>query len=166
MHNLKQIRHRLYNRFALKANRGSIGIGLIGIGGWGATNAISIMKSTRFSINGVYDIHEELARKFASRYNTKWYCNLTELLADPGIEAVCITVPNPFHKDLVLAAADAGKHIFIEKPLASHSEECRGIGQYCTNKQVVLQVGHQMRWEPVFQQIGRASCRERVCHRV
>lgn len=153
MHRLKKLGHSLYNRFALKPARGAIGIGLIGIGGWGISNAVNIMRSRRFTIKGVYDIQENLARKFAERYKTTWYSTLSDLLADTAIDAVCITVPNPSHKELVLAAADAGKHIFIEKPLASHPDECRNIGQYCANRQVVLQVGHQLRREPVFREI-------------
>ncbi|MBB5348080.1 Gfo/Idh/MocA family oxidoreductase [Desulfoprunum benzoelyticum] len=155
MRSPKRLAQSLYNRFKLKANRGPIGVGLIGIGGWGASNAVNIMRSNRFTIHGVYDIQEKTARKFASRYKTKCYNRIVDLLAEPAIQAVCITVPNPYHKELVLAVADAGKHILIEKPLASDPSDCRELGQYCNDKQVILQVGHQMRRDPVFREIKR-----------
>jgi predicted dehydrogenase len=155
MRSPKQITRALYNRLMLKANCGSIGVGLIGIGGWGASNAVNIMRSHRFTIVGTYDIQEQASRTFASRFKTKCYDQVDDLLADPAIQAVCITIPNPFHKELVLAAAEAGKHVFIEKPLASHPDDCRNLGQYCEGKQVILQVGHQMRRDPVFREIKR-----------
>ena len=151
----KGIAEAIFNRFTLKANNGPIGIGLIGVGGWGRSNAVSIMRSQRFTIHGAYDIQENVARKFAGRYKVRHYDNIVDLLAEPTIQAVCITVPNPFHKDLVLAVADAGKHIFIEKPLAFRSSDCWELGNYCNGRQVLLQVGHQMRRDPVFREIKR-----------
>lgn len=143
----------MYNRFTLKANCGTIGIGLIGIGGWGVTNAENIMRSRRFNVIGVYDIRTESACRFANRFKTKCYHRIDELLYDPDIQAVCITVPNHFHADIVTAAADAQKHVFIEKPLASDPDICRALGRYLTEKHVILVVGHQMRREPVFREL-------------
>lgn len=142
-----------YNRLVLKADSGSIGLGLVGIGGWGASNAVSIMRSQRFNIIGVYDIRAEDACRFADRYNTRCYAQLDDLLRAPGIQAIAATVPNYCHADIVKAAADAGRHVFVEKPLASRPQVCRELGRYCCEKEVVLQVGHQMRLEPVFREI-------------
>ncbi|MCP4541866.1 MAG: Gfo/Idh/MocA family oxidoreductase [Chloroflexi bacterium] len=153
MRDLRQVLVTVYNRFALKANRGTIGIGLIGIGGWGASNAVSIMRCQRFNILGVYDIETQFARRFAGRYNTKCYSQFDDLLNDSDVQAIAVTVPNQFHADVVKAAADAGKHIFVEKPLASHPDVCRELGQYCRERQVILQIGHQMRREPVFREM-------------
>ena len=155
MPNLQNIFTAIHNRFTLKADRGPIGIGLIGIGGWGASNAASIMHSRRFTIIGVHDIRKEAAAKFAGRFHTKCHTHIDELMAEPGMQAVCITTPNAFHADMVRAAANAEKHIFIEKPLASNPDDCRKLGQYCKSRQVILQVGHQMRRDPVFREIKR-----------
>lgn len=145
----------VYNRFTLKANRGPIGIGLIGVGGWGATNAANIMRCRRFNISGVYDKRTQSAYRFANRFSTKCFERMDELLDDSNIQAIAATVPNQFHADVVKAVADARKHIFIEKPLASYPEICRELGQYCQKKGVILQVGHQMRREPVFCELKR-----------
>jgi predicted dehydrogenase len=155
MYNLQNILNAINNRFFLKADRGPIGVGLIGVGGWGASNAASVMHSRRFNIIGVYDIRRDVAAKFSGRFSTKCYSHIDELLAESDIQAACITVPNPFHGDMVKAVAAAGKHIFIEKPLASHPDECRALGEYCKSRDVILQVGHQMRRNPVFREIKR-----------
>jgi predicted dehydrogenase len=141
------------NRITLRANHGPLGIGLIGIGGWGATNAANIMRSRRFTILGVHDVRGDSANLFTRRFRVKCHAQVHDLLAEPAIRAVCITIPNHLHADLVRAAADSGKHIFVEKPLASSPAVCRALGAYCREKQVVLQVGHQMRRDPVFREI-------------
>ena len=145
----------LYNKIMLKAHKGNIGVGLIGVGGWGATNATSIMRSKKFDVCAVYDKHFQLSHKFSQRFHTKCFEQLDDLFACLEIQAVVITVPNQFHAELVRAAADAGKHIFIEKPLASSPAICRELGAYCKKKDVILQVGHQVRFEPVFIQLKR-----------
>src|SRR5690606_243938 len=92
---------------------------------------------------------------FGSRYDITVHQCLESLLASDAIGAVCITVPNHLHADYVYAAADAGKAVFVEKPLASSPSLCRELGQYCADKGVILQVGHQMRLEPVFRAMKR-----------
>lgn len=150
MHNPRKIAAAVWDRLTLRARRGPIGIALLGVGGWGATNAANIMRCRRFTITGVCDVQQDIARRFAGRYGTPCFDTGEGLLADPATQAVCITVPNPYHGALVRAAADAGKSVFIEKPLASTAAECRALGAYCAERGVLLQVGHQMRREPVF----------------
>ncbi|VVS94863.1 Gfo/Idh/MocA family protein [Desulfoluna spongiiphila] len=145
----------LYNRLTLKAHRGSIGIGLIGVGGWGAANARNIMRCRRFNICGVYDKHLQFANRFASRYGTQCFEQMDEMLDADDIQVIAATVPNHFHAEVVKAAADAGKHVFIEKPLASSSDLCRELGEYCRDKGVILQVGHQVYREPVYCEMKR-----------
>lgn len=155
MHYPRRIIAALRNRLTLRARRGPVGIGLIGVGGWGLTNAVQIMQSRKFTIVGVHDLNEAIAGRFARRYGVRCFLQADELLAAPEVQAVCISAPNPFHAALVKKAADAHKHVFIEKPLASTPEGCRELGEYCRDRQVILQVGHQMRREPVFLEIKR-----------
>ncbi len=155
MRNPRKIFQAIYDRLTIKANRGPIGVGLIGVGGWGYSSAMNIMRSKRFNIVGVHDLHEEPAHRFANRFNTHCFNRVDELLAAPDIQAVCVAVPNHFHAKLVKTVADAKKHIFIEKPLASLPDVCSELGQYCQDKQVILQVGHQMRRDPAFREIKR-----------
>lgn len=56
----------LHNRLTLKANLGSINIGLVGVGGWGVSNAVNIMRCRRFKIDGVYDKQLNTVERFAA----------------------------------------------------------------------------------------------------
>lgn len=150
MRNLKAIVRALHDRYTLRPRAGNIGIGLIGIGGWGGTNAANIMRSRRFCIRGAFDVNESALERFGGRFGVEGFDSAEALFSCPEVEAVCITVPNHLHGPLIRAAADAGKAIFVEKPLASTVEECRALEMYCAERGGLLQVGHQMRRDPVF----------------
>lgn len=155
MRNPTQFIRAVHDRLTLNATGGSIGIALVGIGGWGAANAANIMRSRRFTVRGVYDVQPTQSANFCKRFGTTPYDSLGQLLMVPEVQAVCLTTPNPYHVELVKACADAGKHIFVEKPLASLPEDCAELGRYCRDRGVLLQVGHQMRQEPAFREMKR-----------
>ena len=119
------------------------------------SNAINIMQSGCFHIAGIYDIKGEAAQNFAERFRVRRYESVAAMLEIPSVQAVCITVPNSWHPEMVRLAADAGKHVFVEKPLASYPDECDALGKYCEERNVILQIGHQVRREPVFREIAR-----------
>ena len=70
------------------------------------------------------------------------------LIADPAIDAVYIPLPNELHKRWVCAAADAGKHVLCEKPLALTSAEAREMVDYCRSRGVVLMEAFMWRHQP------------------
>ncbi len=76
------------------------------------------------------------------------YGSYEKLLADPEIDAVYIPLPNELHKQWVEAAADAGKHILCEKPLALDAEEARAMVLYCETRQVRLMEAFMWRHQP------------------
>ncbi len=68
------------------------------------------------------------------------------LLDNPGIEAIAICVPAQFHVEIALAALDAGKHLFIEKPLALTIEECDRLIERAANLPLKIMLGFNTRW--------------------
>jgi myo-inositol 2-dehydrogenase/D-chiro-inositol 1-dehydrogenase len=68
------------------------------------------------------------------------------LLDNPGIEAIAICVPAQFHVEIALAALDAGKHVFIEKPLALTLEECDRLIERAANFPLKIMLGFNTRW--------------------
>jgi len=121
---VKNIFRRFVRRLVYRPHAGNIGIGLVGVGGWGWSNACQIMKTGRFDIRGFYDTDPEICRRFSSVFDVRYFDDYEIMLAEEGIEAVAISTPNFTHVPLVSLATDAGKHIFVEKPLASGSEQC------------------------------------------
>ncbi|MCK5803827.1 MAG: Gfo/Idh/MocA family oxidoreductase, partial [Lentisphaeria bacterium] len=85
------------------------------------------------------------------------YTDYHDLLADPNVEAVLIATPNWLHKEQAVAAFDAGKHVFCEKPLGIDLEECEAILAAQRRSGKLLQVGHEMRYSKLFQ-----TAREKV----
>jgi predicted dehydrogenase len=146
---------RLEARFLLDPHAGTLGVGLVGVGGWGSTNALNLVRTERFDILGVHDTNPDFAAKFSKRYKTRRFDRYDDLLQDANFRAVVLTVPNAFHVDLARGALEAGKHVFVEKPLASGPEDCRRLGNLAASKNLTLFVGHQVRREPALREIER-----------
>jgi len=82
------------------------------------------------------------------------YGSYEELLADPTIEAVYIPLPNHLHKEWVFKAAEAGKHILCEKPLALNAEEAQEMVEACEKAGVVFAEAFMYRYHPRYQTIS------------
>lgn len=91
------------------------------------------------------------ARSFAARHGVaKVYSSSEELVADPTIDSIYIATPPSSHKPLSLLAARAGKHVYVEKPMALRFEECREIVTACEQHHVRLFVAFYRRAMPRF----------------
>ncbi len=89
------------------------------------------------------------AHAWAEEFNLpRAYGSYEELIADPELDAVYIPLPNELHKEWVFAAADAGKHVLCEKPLALDSSEARLMVEHCRKRQVVLMEAFMWRHQP------------------
>ena len=73
------------------------------------------------------------------------FSDYRDLLADPAVEAVCITAPNELHGEIALAAMDAGKHVFLEKPLSPSIEECDRLVERASTSEVRTMLGFNLR---------------------
>jgi predicted dehydrogenase len=77
--------------------------------------------------------------------------SVEDLINDPDIECIFIFSPNESHKEYAIAAARAGKHIFLEKPISNTVSEAEEIVHACRESQVILAVGHNVRHYGIFQ---------------
>ena len=78
------------------------------------------------------------------------YTDYREAMANPGIDAVSVVTPTQFHREIVVAAAQAHKHVFCEKPMASTVEECDEMIEACSANGVKLQLGFMRRFDRNF----------------
>lgn len=90
-----------------------------------------------------------LARDFAHRHGaSRWTTDRTEVLADPEVTAVYVATEHHRHVEDVLAAAEAGKHVLCEKPMANSVADCRRMIDACAANGVALQVAYYRRYYP------------------
>ena len=122
--------------------------GVIGAGGIADRRTIpGMMLADNAELIAVMEINMELAEKCRAKWGCKRaYDNEAALLADPEIDAVYIASPVVLHAKQAMMAADAGKHILIEKPLAMTSEEGQKVVEYCESKGVRIAAGLMMRF--------------------
>jgi predicted dehydrogenase len=124
----------------------------IGLGWWSNELAAAIQgKSQKIAIASCYSRSPEKREKFAKTFAAGSHDSFEALLADPAIDAVIITTPHSLHAEHVIAAARAGKHVFVEKPFTLTAESGRRAAEACAKAKVVLAVGHNRRYSPVTQ---------------
>lgn len=89
---------------------------------------------------------QAFARRHGARSPHPAYTDLDALLADPELDAVLIASPDRLHAEQAVAAAQAGKHVLTEKPMAAERAQCRAMVQACAAAGVRLGVAYHMRW--------------------
>ena len=126
---------------------------IVGAGRAGAVHAVNLAEATRRArVAGVVDADDERARDLARRAHATWSGPSLEaaLESGPPFDAVVITTPTFLHRDLAVAAARAGKHVFCEKPMALDDEQCRDMIAAAEQAGVTLQIGFMRRFQPEF----------------
>ena len=123
------------------------------MGWWSDVLADAIQRSGRLSIAACYSRSAQKRQKFAQKYRCRAAGSYEEILHDPQIEAIINTTPNGVHRETTLAAAAAGKHVFLDKPIANTVADARAITDACRRAKVVLALGYQRRRERHFRWI-------------
>ena len=127
----------------------------LGMGWWSDVLADAINRSGKLTITACYSRSEEKRAAFAAKYGCRAVPSYEAILADKDIEAVINTTPNGVHLETTRAAADAGKHVFLDKPIANTVSDGRRITEVCRKAGVVLALGYQRRRESQFRWIKR-----------
>jgi len=95
-----------------------------------------------------------LAKDYAKRHNVpKWYDAAEALINDPDVDAVYIATPPKYHKPHALAAIEAGKPVYVEKPMALDSAECKAMNDAAKKNDVPLFIAYYRRAQPKFRKI-------------
>ena len=128
-------------------------VAVVGMGWWSDVLADAITRSKEIEIVACYSRSEEKREAFAAKYRCRAFARYEDLLADPSIPAIINTTPNNVHLETTRPAAEAGKHIFLEKPIANTVTEGREIAEMCRKAGVVLALGYQRRRESHFRWI-------------
>jgi predicted dehydrogenase len=127
------------------------GFGVIGTGLWGEFHALVYSQHAGARLVAVCDANGERARHIAEKYGApRWYTRYTDLLADTAVDAVTVATPDHLHCEIGVAAAQAGKDILMEKPLALTTADCQAIMTAAQQAGVKLMVDFHNRWSPPF----------------
>lgn len=121
-----------------------IGIGIIGAGHFGAVHAKAMAEVDGLRLIASCREDRSAAQQFAQEHGGKAYSDWRELLASPDVEAVVIATPHHLHEQIAIGAAEAGKHILLEKPMAPTTRGCDAISAAAAKTGVKLMVGHVM----------------------
>ncbi len=130
-----------------------INVACLGMGWWSDVLADAMQRSGKLKIRACYSRSTEKRAAFAKKYDCHAAASYEAMLADPTIDAIVNTTPNDVHLQTTLQAAAAGKHVFLDKPIANTLAQGRAITQACKDAGVVLALGYQRRRESQFRWI-------------
>jgi myo-inositol 2-dehydrogenase/D-chiro-inositol 1-dehydrogenase len=123
-------------------------VGLVGAGYIGGVHAALLARDQRVTVASVHDVVTERAEQIARSTGAAVAQNIDELI--DSVDAVYVTTPNTKHTAIAMAAIEAGKHVFCEKPMATSIEDAQTILDAASRARAVFQVGHNRRFAPVY----------------
>ncbi len=134
--------------------RKTTAVGVVGCGYWGPNLIRNFRGLPNCRLKAMCDAAESRLKHLHGLYpEVECYTSYDEMLTQAGLDAVVIATPVRFHFKLAQAALLAGKHVFIEKPMASSTAECEELIQLADKKGLVLMVGHTFLYSSPVQKI-------------
>ncbi len=127
-----------------------INAAIVGLGWWGKTlvEAVSgVSEDIQFVAATTRSLSED-AQAFAKEHNLKLHASYEDILADPNIDAVVLVTPNSLHAAQIVAAAEAGKHVFCEKPFTLTGADAQTAVDAAEKAGVTVAVGYNRRFHP------------------
>lgn len=128
---------------------------VIGLGWWGKTITGRLRASEEVRVTRAVDLFPDRHADYTAQHGVPVTGDYAEVLADPDVHVVILCTPNSLHTAQIRAAAEAGKHVFCEKPLALNRAEAEASVALCRAKGVMLGIGHERRFELAMEEIAR-----------
>ena len=134
---------------------GPVGWGLIGCGDIARKRVAPAMRDHADSeLIAVSRAQSDLAEAFAQEFGARrWYADWRDLLSDEAVEAVYVATPVHLHAEQVIAAAEAGRHVLCEKPMALDRKQCDRMLDACRASGVALGVAYYRHFYPVLERV-------------
>jgi predicted dehydrogenase len=131
-----------------------IGVGVIGCGYWGPNLIRNFKNNPEVDLKAIADLNPDRLAAVGILYpHARKLSDHKELIAAPDIDAVVVATPVSTHFPLGQAVLEAGKHLFIEKPMAANPDECRRLIEVAESKQLKIMVGHTFLFTPAVRKI-------------
>ena len=123
-------------------------VGVIGVGALGRHHARLYAESPNAEVVGVFDVNKETADKVGAEFNLKVFEKWEDLAAE--CEALSVAVPANYHAQATIPLLEMGKHVLVEKPIASSIKEAEMMVEAAKKNNVVFGVGHVERFNPAM----------------
>ena len=133
-----------------------LGVAVIGTGGWGKNHVRVYKELASTELVAVCDVNAERAKDVASQFGVKAYTNSTRMLKNKEIEAVSVCTWSTKLGIEALKALKAGKHVLVEKPMATNTKQAERLLETAEQNDLHLTVGFLMRFIPGLQHIREA----------
>lgn len=128
-------------------------VGVVGCGHLGKIHIKLLSESKNYFLVGVYDPNLEESKTISEKFNCTHFKNFNELLEN--IDVLDIVTPTPFHFEYAELAINKKKHVFIEKPVCSNTNESNKLIKLSRSKDIKIQVGHVERFNPAFTKVEK-----------
>lgn len=132
------------------SNPAPIGLGVIGLGMAGAVMVQAAAAHEGYVLKAAADREAGPRKAFARDFNARTYTDVKQLVADPAVEVVYIATPHQLHAPHAILAAEHGKHVILEKPMALTLSDCDAIIAAVERHKVQLVVGHTHAFDPAI----------------
>jgi predicted dehydrogenase len=133
-----------------------IGLAVIGLGYWGPNLLRVLADNPSGEVRWICDLDRDRLARFRRRYpSSRVTTRLQRVLDDPRVDAVVIATPVHTHYSLAAQALAAGKHVFVEKPLAPSAELADDLAELATERQLTLMCGHTFIYSPPVRAVKR-----------
>jgi predicted dehydrogenase len=135
-------------------DKAPIGVAIVGAGYWGPNLLRNFMREPRARVRWMCDLDVDRARAVVGPYaRIDVTADLEEVLSDAGVDAVVVATPAGSHAPLAIAALESGKHVMVEKPLATSVAEGRKMVETAADRGLVLMCDHTYCYTPAVQRI-------------
>jgi len=129
---------------------------IVGLGTWGQHLVAAVQgKSDVIRFTAGATRTPAKAADFCSKHRIRLVSTYETLLVEPGVDAVVLATPHSTHARQIAAAAKAGKHVFVEKPLGLSRADCERAVAACAERNVTLAVGYNWRFQPALREVKR-----------
>ena len=134
-----------------------VNVAIIGAGGMGGGLAKAVAANPAGAITWVCDVNEANAKALAGEVGGQVTDSWAQILADPDVTGVMIATPHHLHDGPTIAAANAGKHVFVEKPMALSSADCQKMIDAAKATGTKLMVGQVLRYIEPYETLWAAA---------
>jgi predicted dehydrogenase len=141
----------------------AVSVAVCGLGYWGPNLARNFAQLPGVELRWICDASDERLERHAAAFpSARPTASLDEVLADGGLDAVCVATPVPTHAELAARCLAAGKHVFVEKPLAQSVSDAEEVVRAAREAGRTLMVGHLLEYHPGVERLKELADSEEL----